>query len=81
MANTVTEKAPEVTDLAGVKKLTTLSRSSIYNLASARKFPKPFKIIGTSRTVWKVSEVQAWLEAHLVRVGSPQAADNSKAGA
>ena len=65
----VSETTPEITDLEGVKKLTTLGRSSIYGLASAGKFPKPFKISGTTRTVWKVAEVQAWIEANLEREG------------
>lgn len=54
-----------VVDLKSVKEITTLSRSSIYALAKNGMFPKPLRIAGTSRTVWRTAEVLAWLDKSL----------------
>lgn len=51
----------EITDLSGVKALTTLSRSSIYALVKIGRFPKPCRIAGTTRTVWRVADIRAWI--------------------
>lgn len=58
-------KTLPVIDLKGVKAITTLSRSSIYALAKNGMFPKPLRIAGTSRTVWRTTEVLDWLDKSL----------------
>jgi len=50
--------------LKQVIQATTLSRSTIYALAKAGKFPKPRRLLG-SRTIWLEHEVQDWLKAQL----------------
>lgn len=56
---------PPVVDLQDVKRLTTLSRSTIYAFAKEGRFPRPLRIKGTSRTVWKTAEVLAWLDENM----------------
>lgn len=46
--------------LPRVIELTTLSKSSIYKLVKAGKFPKPVQL-GERATGWRVSDVEAWL--------------------
>ena len=53
-----------VLDVKGVAKLTTLSPSTIYELARRDKFPKQRKI-GAQRVVWVRSEVVDWIDAKL----------------
>lgn len=40
--------------------LVPISRSTLWLMVKKRKFPKPF-IIGAGTTVWKASDVLAWL--------------------
>ena len=47
--------------LPQVKKVTGLSRSSIYSLAAAGNFPKPCKLSERS-SGWVESEIEDWLE-------------------
>ena len=44
-----------------VLKLTTLSRSKMYDLAKHGQFPKPLKLVG-NRVVWRTAEVMDWIE-------------------
>ena len=44
-----------------VLKLTTLSRSKMYDLAKNGQFPKPLKLVG-NRVVWRTAEVMDWIE-------------------
>ncbi len=60
---------PKIIDLAEVKRLTTLSRSSIYARAKTGQFPAPLRIKGTSRSVWKTEEVLRWIEENVVAEG------------
>ena len=53
-----------VLDLRGVIELTTLSQSTIYEMAKKGEFPKQRRI-GSNRVVWLRSEVVAWLEQKL----------------
>ncbi len=67
------EAYEELADLRRVMVMTALSRSRVYREMSnpARPFPKPLKLGG--RSVWVVSEVQAWIRATIValpRMGS-----------
>lgn len=39
------------------------SRSSIYTMIAAGKFPKPVRIGGSTR--WSLREVESWVEARL----------------
>lgn len=49
-----------------VESLTGLSRSSIYELIAAGKFPKPIDLTGTGRSVgWLESEVSEYLERRI----------------
>lgn len=56
---------PQITNLQGVIALTTLSRSTIYELQKQGKFPRHLKVAGTSRSVWRVADVQAWVSENL----------------
>lgn len=49
--------------LQGVMDRTGFKRSKLYALAAAGRFPKPIKIEGCS--VWRASEVDAWITAAL----------------
>ena len=53
-----------VLDIKGVVELTTLSQSTIYDLAKKGEFPKQ-KRIGPNRVVWRQAEVVEWLEDRL----------------
>lgn len=56
---------PAITNLKGVIALTSLSRSTIYELEKAGKFPRHMKIAGTTRSVWRVADVQQWIDENL----------------
>jgi predicted DNA-binding transcriptional regulator AlpA len=43
-----------------VLKLTTLSRSKMYDLAKQGHFPKPVKLVG-NRVVWRTGDVMDWI--------------------
>ncbi|USA39878.1 AlpA family phage regulatory protein [Pelagerythrobacter marinus] len=55
---------PVVLDIEGVKRLTTLSQSTIYALAKKGEFPKQRRI-GPNRVVWLRADVVRWLEDKL----------------
>ena len=51
-----------------VLRLTTLSRSKMYDLAKKGRFPKPLKLVG-NRVVWRTAEVMAWIESTIQNGG------------
>ena len=55
-----------VLKLAEVKARTKLSGSSIYRLMALGEFPQPLKL-GDAAAAWVESEIDAWLEAKLVK--------------
>jgi prophage regulatory protein len=46
-----------------VKQATGYSRSSIYALMKAGKFPKPVQLAGGGAVAWRSSDVAAWIAA------------------
>lgn len=55
-------KSAQVLKVRQVCSLTQLSRATIYRLAANSLFPKPIKI-GVKASGWRLSEIQAWLDA------------------
>jgi prophage regulatory protein len=51
--------------VAAVMKATGYSRSSLYALMQAGKFPRPVKLAGGGAVAWRSSEVQRWIDAQL----------------
>jgi prophage regulatory protein len=47
--------------LPDVLQRTGLSRTSLYRLAAAQRFPKPVKI-GLRSSAWRQSEVSEWIQ-------------------
>ncbi len=45
-----------------VQRLTGLSRSSLYEMIAAGKFPAPVRI-GERAVAWRESEIREWIEA------------------
>jgi prophage regulatory protein len=54
----------KIMNLKGVCERTTLSRSVIYQLIKRGNFPAPRKLF-SNRVVWRVDEVDAWIDARL----------------
>ena len=52
-------------DLAAVKRLTSLSRSSIDKLMEADRFPRSVRIPGIRRKAWSRAAVVGWLNARV----------------
>jgi prophage regulatory protein len=52
----------ELERLPAVVKRTTISRSHLYALLKAGKFPKPLRL-GARAIGWRVEEVDAWIAA------------------
>ena len=52
----------ELERLPAVVKRTTISRSRLYALLKAGKFPKPLRL-GARAIGWRVEEVDAWIAA------------------
>jgi predicted DNA-binding transcriptional regulator AlpA len=48
-------------DLPAVLAETSMSRSSLYRLLAGDNFPKPVRVPGCRRTLWKRSAVGAWV--------------------
>lgn len=44
-----------------VARLTSLSRSTIYELRSQKEFPEPVKL-SARRVAWRPADIQGWLE-------------------
>ena len=55
-----------------VSELTSLRRTSIWRLQAAGKFPNKVDLGGTKRTVWRLSDIEAWI-ANLEHVPFKQA--------
>ena len=55
---TIENKALSLSD---VKRLTSLSKSTIYRLIKAGEFPKAIKITAR-RVAWRAAEINGWLE-------------------
>jgi prophage regulatory protein len=53
----------QLLDLRGTCAVTTLSKSIIYELIRAGKFPKPIRIPHTRRVAWRVADVDAAIAA------------------
>ncbi|MGU3389831.1 helix-turn-helix transcriptional regulator [Sphingomonas sp. M1A8_2b] len=53
-----------VLDIKGVIELTTLSQTTIYDMAKRGEFPKQVRI-GPNRVVWRRADVLGWLERKL----------------
>lgn len=54
----------QIIKLSDVNRITGLSNSSIYRLASQNKFPKPIKLSKRS-SGWLKSEIEHWLEKRI----------------
>lgn len=54
----------ELVRMARVIALTGSSRSSVYAMAKRGEFPRPLKIGG--RSLWVLSEVQAWIRRQVI---------------
>lgn len=54
----------QIIKLSDVNRITGLSNSSIYRLASQNKFPKPIKLSKRS-SGWLKSEIDQWLEKRI----------------
>lgn len=48
-------------DLETIKEVTSLSKTTIYALISEGRFPPPIKINGARRSVWRASDLNAWI--------------------
>jgi prophage regulatory protein len=58
-------------DVAEVTAVTMLSRSQVYRLMAAGKFPQQVKL-SAQRSVWAEHEVQAWMQERLAARQQPQ---------
>lgn len=56
-------EAPRLIDFHEVQKITTASRSLIYDLIARDQFPVPVKL--GKKSVWPAHEVHAWLSARI----------------
>lgn len=56
--------------LYDIERICGLSRSSIYRLAAAGKFPRPVKLAERC-AAWKAAEIRDWIDS---RLPSPQKA-------
>lgn len=52
--------------LPDVIALTTLSRSTIYQMMSDKEFPRPIKL-GKRAVAWRKTDITAWLESRKTR--------------
>ena len=53
----------------GVEAKTGLSRSGIYDLMKAGKFPRPVPLGGKKAVGWLESEIEAWIEERIAERG------------
>jgi len=56
-----------------VEEITTLSRSSIYDMIKRGVFPKPIKI-GERAVAWREADIIAWLDARMAAVSDEEVA-------
>lgn len=52
--------------LPDVIAMTTLSRSTIYQMMSDKEFPRPIKL-GKRAVAWRQTDITAWLESRKTR--------------
>jgi prophage regulatory protein len=58
-----TEDACQLLRISDVKKLTTLSKSTIALWVAQQKFPKPLTLSATVK-VWRLSDITQWIDDH-----------------
>ena len=51
--------------LPAVLARTGLSRSQIYRLVAAGRFPRPVRLAGTTSKAWSSTAVTAWIESQI----------------
>ena len=56
-----------------VEEITTLSRSSIYDMIKRGVFPKPIKI-GERAVAWREADIIAWLDARMAAASGEEVA-------
>jgi len=56
---------PSLQRLSTVLARTGLSRSVLYRMMEAGRFPRPLRIIGTTTRAWNSDEVTAWVQAQI----------------
>ena len=59
--------------ISEVSKKTTLAKSTLWLKIARGKFPKPIKL-SPAISVWKESDVDAWIESFFSQVNSKEAA-------
>ena len=59
-----TEDACQLLRISEVKKLTTLSKSTIALWVAQQKFPKPLTLSATVK-VWKLSDITKWVDKRI----------------
>ena len=60
----MSEKSEKFLRLAEVQRRVPYSRSSIYQLASQGKFPKPVSL-GARAVAWLESDIDAWIDSRI----------------
>jgi prophage regulatory protein len=60
-----TADRPRLIGLQEVVRATGLSRSTLYRMLDARKFPQPITVEGARRILWIEAEVVAWIERQI----------------
>jgi prophage regulatory protein len=60
----MSEKHPKFLRLAEVRNRVPYSRSTIYQLITQGKFPKPISL-GARAVAWLESDIDAWIEARI----------------
>ena len=58
------EEACQLVRITEVKKLTTLSKSTIALWVAQQKFPKPLALSATVK-VWRLSDINKWVEKRI----------------
>ena len=56
-----------------VEEITTLSRSSIYDMIKRGVFPKPIKI-GERAVAWREADIIAWMDARMTAASDEEVA-------
>lgn len=55
--------------IENVSELTTFSKSAIWMKVSQNKFPKPFKLPGSSISLWRGSTLIDWIDEQSIASG------------
>jgi prophage regulatory protein len=61
-ANIVVTGIDPLISVTQVKRITSLSRSTIDRSVKAGRFPRPVPLTGARRVAWRQSDVLAWIE-------------------